>query len=321
MGRSGTVIAVDVGGSSMKGWVCARDGAQLRQLARPTPVSAGPAEVVRAVRRLVTELRDGFDDVRAAAVVVPGLVDPVAGIATYATNLGWRDVPLRQLINDDLGVPVALDHDVRAGGLAEARLGASMGVAHSLFVPVGTGIAAALIVDGAIYAGAAGAAGELGHLIVAPDGEPCACGQRGCVETYASASAISRRFHARTGELLTAAEVAGRLAADPAAREVWADAVGALALGLAACTMLFDPELIVLGGGLATSGDALTRPLVAALAARLAWREPPAIVAARLGREAGRFGAAILAWQAAGEADVPLGWPALPRPGAAGVVP
>ena len=305
---TGAVLALDVGGTSMKGWLCDSDGVELRRIDRPTPVEQGPDEVVRAIRGVMADLGRGHPDVRGAGLVVPGLVDGAAGIAVYATNIGWHRVPLRQLLIDDLGVPVALDHDVRAGGLAEALLGAARGHSHSLFVPIGTGIAGAIIVDGAIYSGALGAAGEVGHVVVYPDGELCACGQHGCVETYASASAISRRYQERTGERLSAAEIVRRLDADDVARQVWAHAVEALALGLAACTMLLDPGLIVLGGGLSAAGDALTVPLGVELAARLAWRKPPPIVPGALGGDAGRFGAAILAWRAADQPDVGAGW-------------
>lgn len=308
MQAAGSVVALDVGGTSMKGWLCDPNGVGLRRIDRPTPVEEGADEVVRAIRLLMADLGRGHPDVRAAGLVVPGLVDAAAGIATYATNIGWQQVPLRQLLIEDLGIPVALDHDVRAGGLAEALLGAARGHSHSLFVPIGTGIAGAIIVNGAVYSGAFGAAGELGHLAVYPGGELCACGQRGCVETYASASAISRRYWERTSARLSAAELVLRLDADEVARRVWAEAVEALAVGLAACTMLLDPGLIVLGGGLSAAADSLTVPLGVRLAALLAWREPPRIVCGLLGSDAGRLGAAILAWRAADRPDVPAGW-------------
>ncbi|SHG14207.1 glucokinase [Jatrophihabitans endophyticus] len=302
------VVALDVGGTGMKGWVCDRAGRSRRTAERPTPVAAGPDAVVRAVRDLVVELRGADDDIVAAGVVVPGMVDAANGVATWSANIGWRDVPLGTLLAADLGVPVAIDHDVRSGGLAEARIGAARGRASSLFVPVGTGIAGAFVVDGVAHAGARGAAGEVGHVIVHPDGEPCACGQHGCVETYASAAAVVRRYRARTGTARSAAEIAARLRVDPDARTVWDDAVTALSLGLVAATALYDPELVVIGGGLAAAGSVLLDPLVAALTARLAWRAPPPLVLAALGSAAGRYGAALIAWAAAGEPDIGSDW-------------
>ncbi|GAB2479722.1 ROK family protein [Jatrophihabitans fulvus] len=306
------VVALDVGGTGMKGWVCDAGGRELARLARPTPAAEGPGAVVAAVRAAVVDLaRQATADavgVAAVGVVVPGVVDVPRGVAVWSANLAWRDVPLRELIEADTGVPVALDHDVRAGGAAEARLGAGRGVASSLFVPVGTGIAGALVLDGAAWPGAIGASGEVGHLVVHPGGEPCACGQHGCVETYASAAAIARRYTQRTGRTTTSAELVGRLSGDPDARAVWDEAVEALARGLAAATTLLDPARIVVGGGLASAGEALLAPLRERLAAQLAWRAAPDLVAAQLGDAAGRHGAALLAWAAAGVPDVAAGW-------------
>ena len=136
---------------------------------------------------------------RAVGLVVPGVVDAQQGIAVYAANIGWQQLPLRQIVAEAVGLPVILDHDVRAAGLAELELGAGRGLQEVLFVALGTGIAAAVITRGQVSAGATGRAGELGHLPVFPEGEWCACGQRGCTETYASASALSRRYSAASG--------------------------------------------------------------------------------------------------------------------------
>ncbi len=128
----------------------------------------------------------------AAGVAIPGVVDEARGVAVFAANLGFRDVPLRDLVAERLGLPAALGHDMRAAGLAEARLGAGHGAEDVIFVGIGTGIAAAHVRGGHTNSGAHGAAGELGHIVVRPGGPACACGQRGCLETGASASAASR---------------------------------------------------------------------------------------------------------------------------------
>lgn len=304
------VVAVDVGGTAMKGWVCAADGSEIARIDRPTPVTDGIDAVVAAIGRMLWDLRAaaGPAEVVAGGVVVPGLVDTATGVAHFSANIGWRELPLRALLAEAAGIPLALDHDVRAGGLAEALVGAARGVAHALFVPIGTGIAAAVIAGGDVYAGRRGMSGEFGHIVVHLGGEICGCGQRGCVEAYASAAAISRRYHSRTGQEADAAEIEMLAANDPVAAEIWDDAVGALAAGLAAATALLDPELIVLGGGLIGAGDRLLGPLREELAARLPWRPAPSVVRARLGADAGRVGAAVLAWRAAGRADVPEGW-------------
>jgi glucokinase len=203
---------------------------------------------------------------------------------------------LRDLVEKALGVPAVLGHDVRAGALAEARLGAGRGVGRVWFVPVGTGVAAAYVRDGRTDPGAHGASGEIGHVVVRPGGPPCACGLRGCVETLASAAAVARRYRERTGEELDAAGVVARVTAgEQAAREVWTEAVDALADGLRIGVTLHDPDMIVIGGGLARAGAALLDPLAAALRDRLTFQTMPALVPAALGDEAGCLGAALLA--------------------------
>jgi glucokinase len=293
---SPAVLAVDVGGTSIKAAVVDERGRTLRSETVPTPVLRGPDAVVEAVREVAGALCG--PGVEAAGVVVPGVVE--AGVARYAANLGWRDVPLRDLLAAQLSVAVVVDHDVRAAGLAERTSGAARDVADCLIVVIGTGIAALVVAGGVQVGGATGLAGELGHLPVYPDGEPCACGQRGCVETYASAAAIARRYRALTGLDLNAQQIVAALGSDPAADEVWTQATDALGLGLAAATLLLDPSLVVLGGGLAGAGQALGEPTAAALRAQLAWRPAPRVEVSPLAGRAGLVGAALLAWRAAG---------------------
>ena len=299
---SGWVAALDVGGTAMKGALVGPDGATRCPLRRPTPHRQGPGAVVDAARGALRELLEDARrqrlEVAAAGVVVPGIVDEARGVAVFSANLGWRDLPLRALLEERTGLPVALGHDVRAGALAEATLGAARGEADVLFVPVGAGIAAAAIVDGRLLH-AGGYAGELGHLQVDPGGEPCGCGGRGCLETVASGAALARRYAARAGRPVAgAAAVAERVrGGDPDAEAVWADAVAALAQGLAAAVALLGSRLVVVGGGLAGAGDLLLHPLTKALLARLSpgSTRVPRLVLAALGDQAGCLGAALLA--------------------------
>jgi glucokinase len=236
------------------------------------------------------------DKAVAVGVVVPGVIDEERGIAVWSANVGFRDVPLRDLLTERLGLPAALGHDVRAGGVAEARLGAGNGYRHVLFLAIGTGIAGAHVVDGVAFAGAHGAAGEVGHIIVRPGGPVCGCQARGCLEAVASAAAVGRAYSTRSGDTVSAAEVAARAASgDPLAVEVWAEAVDALADGLHTAVTLFDPEVVVIGGGLAEAGDGLLVPLDVALAGKLTFQYRPAMLHAALGDEAGCLGAALLA--------------------------
>ncbi|MGW6549366.1 ROK family protein, partial [Streptomyces sp. NPDC055051] len=182
------VIALDVGGTGMKAALVGLDGQLLYEERRATGRQHGPDAVVESILGFAGELRAHGRErlgttAEAAGVAVPGIVDSEGGIVVYAANLGWRDVPLRELLSRGLGgVPVALGHDVRTGGLAEGRIGAGRGSDRFLFVSLGTGIAAAIGIDGGIEAGARGCAGEIGHIVVRPGGPVCGCGGRGCLE-------------------------------------------------------------------------------------------------------------------------------------------
>jgi glucokinase len=231
-------------------------------------------------------------------VVVPGLVDETRGVGRYSVNLSWRDLPIRDPVASLLGVPTVVGHDVRAGLLAETRLGAARGARHALFLPVGTGIAGALLLDGAIIT-ADGWAGELGHLVIDPAGPPCRCGATGCLEVIASAAAIEREYAARTSLPHGAEEIAVRATAgDPAAAVVWARAVDALAQAIVTTVTITGVDLVLIGGGLAESGAALVDPLRAEVASRLTFQRPPRLERAGLGERAGSLGAAWLAWDA-----------------------
>ncbi|GAA1565291.1 ROK family protein [Streptomyces globosus] len=298
------VIALDVGGTGMKAALIAEDGTLLHQARRATGRDRGPEAVVGTILDFAAELhalgRERFGEAAVAAVVaVPGIVDADTGTAVYAANLGWRDVPLRTLLAARLGsLPVALGHDVRTGGLAEGRIGAGRGADRFLFVPLGTGIAGAIGIAGRIEAGAHGYAGEIGHIVVRPGGPACGCGQRGCLETLASASAVSRAWAAACGDPdADAADCARAVTAgDAAARRIWQEAVDALADGLVTAITLLDPRTLIIGGGLAEAGEVLFTPLRAAVEERVTFQRLPHIVPAALGDTAGCLGAGLLAW-------------------------
>ncbi|MFB8775027.1 ROK family protein [Streptomyces broussonetiae] len=296
------VIALDVGGTGMKAALVGPDGTLLHQARRPTGREHGPDAVVGGILDFAAELRahgaTHHGTPAAAGVAVPGIVDETHGTAAYSANLGWRDVPLRDLLADRLGgIPVALGHDVRTGGLAEGRIGAGRGADRFLFVALGTGIAGAIGVDGRVEAGAHGFAGEIGHVVVRPQGTPCPCGQRGCLERYASAAAVSDAWSAATGRDVDAADCARAVAAgDPRARTVWDRAIATLADGLITALTLLDPRTLIIGGGLAEAGETLFTPLRDAVRERVTFQKPPSIVPAALGDTAGCLGAGLLAW-------------------------
>jgi glucokinase len=298
------VIALDVGGTGMKAALVGADGTLLHEARRATGRERGAEAVVESILAFAADLRAYGEEhlgesAVAAGVAVPGIVDAENGIAVYAANLGWRDVPMRQLLGERLGgVPVALGHDVRTGGLAEGRIGAGKDADRFVFVPLGTGIAGAIGIAGTIEAGAHGYAGEIGHIVVRPDGPDCSCGQRGCLETLASASAVSRAWAAASGDPeADAADCAKAVeSGDPAAVAVWRNAVDALAAGLVTALTLLDPRTLIIGGGLAEAGETLFTPLRAAVEERVTFQKLPHIVPAALGDTAGCLGAGLLAW-------------------------
>ena len=220
-------------------------------------------------------------------VVVPGQVDVEAGVAVYSANLGWRDVPFARLLADHTGLPTRLGHDVTAGGIAELTYGRHEPAAarNSVVLQLGTGIAGVVVSDGTLLVGAGGLAGEIGHIPVHPGGEECPCGQRGCLERYASAAAVGRRYIAAGGAPgATSADVVRLRGTDAAAARVWDEAVEALALAIATATMLLDPSLVVFSGGLSAAGEELVGPVRRALADKVVWRQAPSVVASALGR-------------------------------------
>nr|WP_322097810.1 ROK family protein [Nakamurella alba] len=295
------VVAVDIGGTSIKGAVAVRvdGGVELvgPSVRRATRAVDGPQAVLEAVLSVLTELQGQAPDVVAAGVGVAGTVDAAAGLVRFSANLGWRDLPLAGIAAQHTGLPIVLGHDVRSAALAEARLGAGRDENFVWFVSLGTGIAGGLITAGQVDPGATGQAGEFGHIVVDPGGDPCGCGNRGCLETLASASRVAARYRALTGVDTGAAEVAAAMrAGDAAAQQIWDDAAEALGAGLATVTALLDPGVVVLGGGLALAGDLLRDPVATALAQRLTFRRPPPVRVTTLGDQAGLLGVALAAF-------------------------
>jgi glucokinase len=310
------VVAIDVGGTGLKGAVIERDGSLRVQRRHSTPRGAGGGAVVEAVLALATELVGIAGPSARVALAVPGLVDDERGIVALAPNLGWRDLPLRAIAEERLGLPALVWHDARAAALAEGTLGAARGARDWLLVTIGTGIGGAIVSDGRVLLGGRGAAGELGHIGVVPDGPRCACGRRGCLEALASGRNISERYAERSGVLgMRAEDVLARASAgDDAAAAVWDEAIDALARALAGCAALLDPELVVLGGGVASAGAALLDPLAARLAQEVRFGPPPRLRAAELGERAGWIGAGLAGWQAAGsDVEELAAWPRVAR--------
>jgi glucokinase len=295
------VLALDVGGTGIKAGTVTRSGELEKTWRRATEISRGPDAVIETIvgfaAELVAELAASGSPVSAVGVALPGIVDEKTGTGVFSATVGWRNVPFHALLSERLALPVAVGHDVRAGGVAEARLGAGRGASRFVFLPIGTSIAGAVMIDGRAESGEHGAAGEIGHIVVRPGGEPCDCGLRGCTAVYSSAGGIAKRFRAAGGTAESGADVAALvLTGDPLARRIWDEAVAALADALLTTSAILDPQLVVVGGGLAESGDTLLGPVREALAALVTYHTIPELVPAELGDLAGCLGAGLMAW-------------------------
>ncbi|MDP9069813.1 MAG: ROK family protein [Actinomycetota bacterium] len=311
-------IGIDVGGTKCLGLLLDRSGSVVAERRVPTPV--GSAAIVDAIAQLVQELA-GAGPERGPAegvtigVGAPGLVN-VDGVLRVAPNLpGVEELGLRADLEHRFpGSRVRIENDASCAGWAEREAGAARGADHAVLVTLGTGIGGGIIVDGDLLRGAHGFAAEVGHMVVDPDGPPCPCGRRGCWERFASGSGLRRlagevaqgRPESRMvelaggdaenvrGEHVTTAAGEG----DEAALEVMSRFAWWLALGLANLANVFDPDVIVVGGGLVAAGELLLEPARAAFAGLVlaaAHRPQVGIVPAALGERAGAMGAALLA--------------------------
>jgi glucokinase len=313
-GGSPETIGIDVGGTKI---AAARVGANGRIVERavvPSPAD-DPDAIVDAMVAAAQAVRG--TGVTAAGISAAGMVEAGTGIMRFAPNLAWRDLDLRVRVGTPIGLPTVVENDNNAAAWGEHRFGAGRGRRHVLFVGVGTGIGGGIIIDGILLRGAHGFAAEIGHFVVQPDGERCGCGNRGCWETVASGSAITREArnavarhaHSRiaelaggdpdraTGAMVTQAAGEG----DPAARGILAEVGHRLGEGIGGLVNILDPELVIVGGGAAEAGDLLLEP--ARMAFRMTVEAPDhrpevPIVPAELGTDAGVIGAATLALDA-----------------------
>jgi glucokinase len=269
----------------------------------PTPPAGSPDAVVAAAVAMISGLvrdSEGVVVVKGIGLAVPGIVDEDSGIVVDSPTLGWTDVPFAQMVQDEFDLPVGVGKDIRVAALAEWQWGAGRDTRDMALVVAGTGVSCAVIVGGDAAYGA-GYAGEIGHG-GGTDGDLCACGGRGCLETYASGEAVVRRYAEATGETAgDAREVAAAAeTGDAIAREVWDQAVDGLAEAISGIVRAMGTQRIVVGGGLAAAGEAFTVPLAAAIRSRLTIHRAPEVVPAVMGPRIGLYGAALMGFRAAG---------------------
>jgi glucokinase len=266
--------------------------------------------IENAIREAIEAVGGGAD---AVGVGIPSTIDRRRGVSVYATHLPLAGVPVADLLAERLGLPVFMDNDANLAMLVEHRAGAAVGMDQALMLTLGTGIGGGILVDGRVYRGAQGAAGELGHIVVDQDGPPCQgnCPNRGCLEVMASGSALVREATALAGErprselgraLASGRGITGPLVTelahdgDEAARDVLALIGRRLGVGLSSLVNVFNPDMIVIGGGVVAAGELVLAP---ARDERVARGLPPArdhvrVVPARFGEESGMLGAALL---------------------------
>jgi glucokinase len=287
-------LGIDCGGTNTKLVLTADDVVEHAELATvPTPRGADAMlELTHSIRSFIAGTAVG-----AAAMSLPGIIDERRGRLIRSANLPWFDGrALADELADGLGTQVALLNDGTAAAIAEARLGAGRGHDDVFVVALGTGVAGAHVRHGEVLRGAHGAAGEFGHVSLDDVGEPCPCGQRGCLETSIGGVHLARRWSEASGVVGTAKDLfAAAARGDAAAISIVDAATTALARGLLGVVATVDPGLIVLGGGVAQAFDQIAAPTVEKLRARATFHQLPEVVPAELGTWAGAWGAALTA--------------------------
>ena len=304
-------IGIDLGGTKISGVLIDQENHRRDSAVWPTKAGEGEAAVCGQLFGLISRLLEAAKSAAVAVlgigIGVPGAVDSEAGRVVYAANLPLRDFPLVEILQDKYKLPIFMENDANAAALAEYQFGAGRGSCNMLFVTVSTGIGAGAVLNGQLYRGSTGNALELGHITIAKDGRPCGCGNCGCAELYASGSAIAQIALAaiRAGEVtalqentVTAERVfAAAAAGDALAAGIVKQALRDLGACLSVAAGLFDPDVIILGGGVAQAGELLFTEVERVLQQRCL---PPVaahvkVLPAAFKSEAGVYGAAALA--------------------------
>jgi glucokinase len=312
--RPAHVLGLDIGGTKLAAGVVGLDGRVLSFAVESTRAEEGAERGLERLfglgRRAVAESGVDWAQLVGVGIGAGGPLDTRLGILTAPPHLpGWLDVPLTARAEEAFGLPVSLENDATAAAAGEHRYGAGAGTSHMVYLTISTGVGGGVVIDGRLYRGASGNGGELGHVTIDCNGRLCrGCGRKGCLEAYVSGTSIAERAReAGMGELTAGEVAAAARAGDRVAKEVWDATTDALACGLTSIVNLFEPQLVVLGGGVVSgTGEQLLAPvrervlaeamLPAAGAAR--------IVEAALGTQVGVVGAAAIAWERAAASDV-----------------
>lgn len=309
-------IGLDVGGTTFKAGVVTEDGRIVHKDAMPTGIERPYQEIIADMaalcKKVAADAGIEMSEIKSIGVGVPGLFDNKTGMIPFCTNLGWHDIPFVAEMKKHLDTPVYGDNDATVAGLAESVAGVSAGIKDSVFLTLGTGVGGGIIIDGKPYSGAHGCGSEIGHMMIKMGGELCTCGNYGCFERYASATAIIREARKAIVEYPESSMLAAcggdpeklnakividaARAGDEAAKAVFGGYVQALAVGIINIINMLDPEVIVLGGGVSAAGEFLLNAVREAVKPMVFFKTMPyaRIELAQLGNDAGIIGAAML---------------------------
>ncbi len=306
------IIAIDLGGMSAKGAVL-QDGKLVGCARVKTNAQNSIEETVASLfalcKEVVLNAGGNLDEVTAVGIGSPGVIDSQKGEVVHWSNFSWHDVPLGKMLSEKIGKPVFVTNDANAAALGEAKYGAGKRFSDSVLITLGTGVGGGIILDGKLFEGYKSAGAELGHMVICKDGEPCSCGRRGCLEAYASATALMRmtkeemqknRESAMWNISPALSDVDGKTAflaaeqGDASGQKVVENYVQALGEGIANIVNLLRPQAIVLGGGVSAQGEALLVPLRKYVSENIYVSQtyaPIEILCASLGNDAGLYGA------------------------------
>jgi ROK family protein (putative glucokinase) len=310
-------IGIDLGGTNIAAGIVDESGAIVKKGSVPTGRTRPSEEIVEDMCALAESLMKdtgiGVSEIHSVGIGSPGVLDREKGVIIYNCNLGFRNVPVRKLIQKHFNLPVYVENDANCAAIAESQAGAAKGYPHAIVITIGTGIGGGVIINNRLYTGFNGAGGELGHVVIRMNGEACNCGRKGCWEAYSSATALIRqtaRAAAANPQSLINRLVDGdhsKITAktpfdaarmgDETAKRVVDEYIEMLAEGLANMINIFQPNIVVLGGGVSKEGENLLVPLREKVEGRTycpEGLEKPKIVAAKLGNDAGIIGAAMI---------------------------
>lgn len=291
-------IGIDIGGTKIAGALVNDQGDIISQVQVPSPAHSAQA-MEDAIVNLIQELSAG-NPVRAAGVAAAGFIDAGQSTVYYAPNIAWRNEPLKEKLEARIDLPIVIENDANAAGWAEYRFGAGKSYTHMTMLTIGTGVGGAIIANGELFTGGFGAGAELGHLRVEPNGLQCGCGQRGCIESYGSGRALLRYLREETGNPDLDAQQGKQLleSGDDAAWRAVKTLGQWMGVACASLSAVLDPQVYVIGGGVAAAGEHLLKPIRDSFLANVSaqgYHPEPEFRIAELVNDAGVVGAADLA--------------------------